>query len=257
MVISAGIICPACFSVRALYSLQNIMMFTPCGPRAVPTGGAGLALPAGNCNRTTALIRFAIVLLKLFDGTNDTLKGMSHDHHQGWPCPLWGSLLDFLHLEEIERDRRFATKKRNHHGHFVAIHIDIADRSNKISERAIDDTNVLAFRETDLGLWLFSLFGSLLQDRIDFVIQQGDRAGARAYETGDAGRIAHNIPGFVTHDHLHQHIARKDFLLHCAPLTLLNLHLFFHRHDDAEYLVTHIHRCDTRFEVALHLILVT
>src|SRR5690606_25207348 len=34
-------------SVLALYSLQKSMMATPWGPRAVPTGGAGVAPPAG------------------------------------------------------------------------------------------------------------------------------------------------------------------------------------------------------------------
>ena len=36
--------------VAALNSLQNAMMLTPRGPSAVPTGGAGLAWPAGICN---------------------------------------------------------------------------------------------------------------------------------------------------------------------------------------------------------------
>ena len=36
--------------VLALNSLQNCMMFTPCWPSAGPTGGAGLALPAGSCS---------------------------------------------------------------------------------------------------------------------------------------------------------------------------------------------------------------
>ena len=34
-------------AVRALNSLQNSMMFTPCCPSAGPTGGDGFALPAG------------------------------------------------------------------------------------------------------------------------------------------------------------------------------------------------------------------
>ena len=38
--------------VRALNSLQKAMMLIPCGPRAVPTGGAGFALPAGICSLT-------------------------------------------------------------------------------------------------------------------------------------------------------------------------------------------------------------
>src|SRR5262250_2508266 len=38
------------FCVLALNCLQKSMMLTPWGPSAVPTGGAGVALPAGNCN---------------------------------------------------------------------------------------------------------------------------------------------------------------------------------------------------------------
>ena len=47
------------FEVRALYSLQNIIRLMPCGAKAGPMGGAGLALPASICKRTTALSFFA------------------------------------------------------------------------------------------------------------------------------------------------------------------------------------------------------
>src|ERR1700722_3296477 len=39
------------------------MMFKPCGPSAVPTGGAGVALPAGNCNLMVVCIFFGGILL--------------------------------------------------------------------------------------------------------------------------------------------------------------------------------------------------
>mmetsp|Transcript_4047 Transcript_4047/g.8775 ORF Transcript_4047/g.8775 Transcript_4047/m.8775 type:complete len:213 (+) Transcript_4047:235-873(+) len=45
-VISTGIIIPGWSAVRALYSLQNIIMLTPFAPSAGPIGGAGFALPA-------------------------------------------------------------------------------------------------------------------------------------------------------------------------------------------------------------------
>src|SRR5919107_5046916 len=45
-------------SVWALYALQNSMMLTPCGPSAVPTGGAGVAAPAFSCTLTRAAIFF-------------------------------------------------------------------------------------------------------------------------------------------------------------------------------------------------------
>src|SRR3974390_2431890 len=52
IVITTGMIRPSWSlpDVLALNALQKSMMFTPCGPSAVPTGGAGVALPAGNCN---------------------------------------------------------------------------------------------------------------------------------------------------------------------------------------------------------------
>ena len=60
-VISAGTIVPRCDSLAALYCLQNSMMLTPWGPRAVPTGGAGVAAPAGIWILTIAATRlFAI-----------------------------------------------------------------------------------------------------------------------------------------------------------------------------------------------------
>src|SRR4051794_41805702 len=50
-------IVPVWASVAALYCLQNSMIGTPWGPSAVPTGGAGVALPAGIWIFTTAATR--------------------------------------------------------------------------------------------------------------------------------------------------------------------------------------------------------
>src|SRR5687768_1622050 len=51
---------PSWPAVFALKFLQKSMMLTPCGPSAVPTGGAGVAAPAGHCSFTIALIFLAI-----------------------------------------------------------------------------------------------------------------------------------------------------------------------------------------------------
>src|SRR5438552_15730584 len=51
---------PSSFAVRALKFLQKSMMFTPCGPSAVPTGGAGVALPAAIWSFTMAWTFLAI-----------------------------------------------------------------------------------------------------------------------------------------------------------------------------------------------------
>mmetsp|Transcript_48081 Transcript_48081/g.111378 ORF Transcript_48081/g.111378 Transcript_48081/m.111378 type:complete len:280 (+) Transcript_48081:182-1021(+) len=60
-VISTGMTVPALSLVRALYSLQNIMMFTPAAPSAGPTGGAGLALPACRASLINFVTFFAII----------------------------------------------------------------------------------------------------------------------------------------------------------------------------------------------------
>ena len=47
---------PALSLVFALYSLQNAAIFTPCCPNAGPTGGAGVAFPAGKASLINAVI---------------------------------------------------------------------------------------------------------------------------------------------------------------------------------------------------------
>src|SRR5258708_6304683 len=210
-------IMPTWFAVRSLYSLQNAMMLTPCGPSAVPIGGAGLAFPAGICSLTTALTRFAILL----------------------PTPQRG--LDFLDLQEIQNYWCLATEERNEHRHFIAVHINIADSADEFSERPIDNTYTLTLRETDFGLWFLCFLRYLLQDRFYLMLLKRNRASTRPNKASDTRRITYNIPGLIAHNHLHQHIAGEDLTLHGTPLALLNLHLFLHGHDNPEDFVTHIH----------------
>ena len=53
-VTTTGMMRPSCPAVFALKFLQKSMMLTPCGPSAVPTGGAGVALPAAIWSFTSA-----------------------------------------------------------------------------------------------------------------------------------------------------------------------------------------------------------
>src|SRR5262245_22386560 len=61
-VITTGILRSPMFAVFALNCLQNSIIFTPCGPSAVPIGGAGLALPAGTWSLIYPVIFFAIII---------------------------------------------------------------------------------------------------------------------------------------------------------------------------------------------------
>src|SRR3954470_21925932 len=75
---------PRMDSVWALYALQKSMMLTPCGPRAVPTGGAGVAAPAWSCTLTSAAIFF-------FGGIALSLFSRGHDGDLPLPLvlPCW------------------------------------------------------------------------------------------------------------------------------------------------------------------------
>src|SRR3989344_1517805 len=48
--------------VFSLNCLQKSIRFSPCGPRTVPIGGAGLALPAGTCRFKVVFTFLAIRL---------------------------------------------------------------------------------------------------------------------------------------------------------------------------------------------------
>ena len=65
IVTSTGMIVPAWASVAALYCFTKSMIAMPWGPSAVPTGGAGVAFPAGIWILTTAATCFLAIGLYL------------------------------------------------------------------------------------------------------------------------------------------------------------------------------------------------
>src|SRR5215475_1973186 len=71
--------------VFALNALQKSMMFTPCCPSAGPTGGAGVALPAGICSLTCPITFFAILFSRY--ATSSPLEG--NPVQPGWPDRRW------------------------------------------------------------------------------------------------------------------------------------------------------------------------
>src|ERR1019366_1586676 len=98
IVISTGTIVPRWFSVAALYCLQNSMVCTPCGPSAVPTGGAGGELDLHDCED----------LLLLLGG------------HDGEPP----GGLELGDLAEIELDRSLAAEDVDQHLQLQLVLVD-------------------------------------------------------------------------------------------------------------------------------------
>src|SRR5207245_7371148 len=98
--ISTGMTFPRCDSVAALYALQNSMMFTPCWPRAGPTGGAGVAAPAFIWSLMTAVNRFLGGMTSFFVCLYERVRGARSD---------------FGDLVERQLDRRLAAEDGDEH----------------------------------------------------------------------------------------------------------------------------------------------
>src|SRR5947209_9556638 len=112
---TTGITVPASCCVWALNALTNSMMLTPCWPSAGPTGGAGLAEPAG---------AWSLIWVRTFLAI--------------------GERLDLLHLIEADLDRCLAAEDRHQHLEPLGVLVDLGDLAGEIRQRAGDDLDRLA-----------------------------------------------------------------------------------------------------------------
>src|SRR5690242_21148655 len=235
MVISTGITLPRMDSVWALYALQKSMMFTPWGPSAVPTGGAGVAWPARIWILTIAATRFfamasaASLLLQLGD------------------------------LAELELDGRLPPEDVHEHLELQLVFVDFGDLTGEVGEGALADPHALAHLVLQarpallLGLDALDLD---LEDVLDLSTRQRRGLGAQADEPGDARRVADDAPGVVVEVAPHEQVAGEHLLGDQHLLAGLELDDVLHGDDDLEDPVLHVHRGDAALEVGLHLVLV-
>src|SRR5579864_4620020 len=126
-------------AVLALNCLQKSMMFRPCGPSAVPTGGAGVALPAGSCSLMVVCIFLAMSLPQIL---------LNPSRSRGREGRNSAQLFD---AGKIEFDRSRAAEYR--YGNFQAavIVVDLLDVAVKICERAIHDAHLFVALEHHFG----------------------------------------------------------------------------------------------------------
>src|SRR5580698_4199786 len=127
---TTGMTRPVSALVAALNSLQNAMMLTPCWPRAGPTGGAGLAWPAGICNLICPII-FLAIKIRL-------------------------ARLSFLHLPILQFDRSVAPENVDSDFEFAAIRLDLFNHPAEIQERPV--INLDRFAGVKMHLRLLGLF---------------------------------------------------------------------------------------------------
>src|SRR5690349_15364346 len=98
------------------------MILTPCGPSAVPTGGAGVALPAGICSFTSAVTFFAIFYFPYVLSCSES------------QIPL-----DLLDLQEVQLDGSRTSENRDHDAQRVALAVDLVHLARKVREWPVDD----------------------------------------------------------------------------------------------------------------------
>src|SRR3712207_9469765 len=112
------------------------MMWTPWGPRAVPTGGAGVAAPALSCTLTSAAIFFLggmVWFLTWVAGARRT-------------DPVGSDLLD---LVEAQLDRRLPAEDLDERLDPLGLGVDLGDRGVQRRERAVHDHDRV--RDVEVG----------------------------------------------------------------------------------------------------------
>src|SRR5215470_7826029 len=101
--------------VRALNALQNSMMLTPRCPSAGPTGGLGVACPAGICSFTSPTTFFAIFLSRLF------------------------------HLHKVKFDRRRSPEDADQDPEFPLLRLHFLHHAGKVLKRSVNYFNTFPY----------------------------------------------------------------------------------------------------------------
>src|ERR671923_331270 len=218
-------IVPCWLRVASLYCLTNSMMFTPCCPSAGPTGGAADACPAGSWSLSLVRTFFAIE-----------------------------SLLQLRDLIERQLYRRLPPEEIEENGDLLLVHLDGVHGTAVAVERAGNDADDLA--DLVIELRTRTLLGLRREDLCDFARIQRRRLCARSDESGDAGRVAHDVPRVVVQLHPDEDVAGEYLFLNRLHLARLELHHLFGRDDDVVDLVFHIHGLNSGREVRTDLVLV-
>src|SRR5438270_9730996 len=103
------------------------MMLIPWGPKAVPTGGAGVARPACSSSFNTVRIFFLLI--------------------EPWKFPrpsicVW--LVDFLDLKQVKLHRRLPAEHVDQHLELALLRVDLVDLAVEVGERSVDNAHRLA-----------------------------------------------------------------------------------------------------------------
>src|SRR5688572_16695620 len=116
------------------------MMATPWGPSAVPTGGAGVAWPAGIWIFTTARTFFLAMdstCLREWDGDGTACQSAAARRH-------WDHRLELGDLRELELDRGLAAEDVDQHLELQLVLVDLDDLAREVGEGPLSYPDRLA-----------------------------------------------------------------------------------------------------------------
>src|SRR5687767_6083320 len=118
------------------------MMFTPWGPRAVPTGGAGVAAPACSCTFTRAAIFFlgGMFLFLVLCGHDEGGRPLPRVSLTPLSArgPHGAKSSDSLDLREGQLDRGLPAEDLDQRLDALGLRVDLGDRRVERGERAVD-----------------------------------------------------------------------------------------------------------------------
>src|SRR5260221_592887 len=249
---------PAWSLVAALNSLQKPMMLTPCWPNAGPTGGAGLAWPAGICNLICPVTFFAIKIF--FKPRMNTDSTASFPFIRVYRRLSVVKMLRFFHLPIFQFN--WSVSSKNVHGHlqFAAIRLNLFDDAAEVQEWAVVDLD--RFSDFKIHFRFFVIFGfrNLRFDRVNFFRRR--RSGTiSAHESDDTLRIADEIPWLfddamvlIQQNHINEHVARIKFARRHSFLAATHLSHFLHGNEDLFDQVTHFLGLDPLFNAFFDLL---
>src|SRR5207249_10038930 len=136
--------CPANCCVCSLYCRQKAMVFTPCCPSAVPTGGAGVACPARICSLTIA---WTFLRLRGAESAiRDYLPAVQTARLRASRARCFS---DFGDLIESQLDRRLAVEDVHEYLQLALVDVDLVDRAVEVGERPADDPHDVPLLELE------------------------------------------------------------------------------------------------------------